>query len=96
MSRSSINHSYLVILKDIVPNLSGYPVRWAEKYRRAIAHPMRPVADRPGSGHGCSRFLKGLTGPCSAIAGVRIVTVGVGQELVDDNGHIAQAYGIDH
>ena len=31
----------------------------------------------------------------SAIAGVRIVTVGAGQELVDDNGHIAEAYGID-
>ncbi|MFT8550251.1 FAD-dependent oxidoreductase [Acetobacter okinawensis] len=31
----------------------------------------------------------------SAIAGVRIVTVGAGQELVDDNGRIAEAYGID-
>ncbi|MFT9408558.1 hypothetical protein [Acetobacter fabarum] len=36
--------------------------------------------------------------PCdrqSAIAGIRIVTVGAGQELVDDGGHIAGAYGID-
>ena len=31
----------------------------------------------------------------SGIAGIRIVTVGAGQELVDDNGHIAEAYGID-
>ncbi|MFT8814020.1 FAD-dependent oxidoreductase [Acetobacter fabarum] len=29
----------------------------------------------------------------SAIAGIRIVTVGTGQELVDDGGHIAEAYG---
>ncbi|WP_086658483.1 FAD-dependent oxidoreductase [Acetobacter indonesiensis] len=31
----------------------------------------------------------------SAIAGVRIVTVGAGHELVDDDGHIAEAYGIE-
>ena len=31
----------------------------------------------------------------SAIAGVRIVTVGAGHELVDDGGHIAEAYGIE-
>jgi 2-polyprenyl-6-methoxyphenol hydroxylase-like FAD-dependent oxidoreductase len=34
--------------------------------------------------------------PCdrpSAIAGIRIVTVGTGQELVDDGGHIAETYG---
>jgi len=31
----------------------------------------------------------------SAIAGVRIVTVGAGQELVDKEGDIAEAYGIE-
>ncbi|MFT8462310.1 FAD-dependent oxidoreductase [Acetobacter persici] len=31
----------------------------------------------------------------SAISGVRIVTVGAGHELVDDDGHIAEAYGIE-
>ncbi|MGS0649181.1 2-polyprenyl-6-methoxyphenol hydroxylase, partial [Komagataeibacter melomenusus] len=31
----------------------------------------------------------------SAIAGVRIVTVGAGHELVDEDGDIAEAYGIE-
>ncbi|MFT9125982.1 MAG: 2-polyprenyl-6-methoxyphenol hydroxylase, partial [Acetobacter fabarum] len=31
----------------------------------------------------------------SAIAGIRIVTIGAWHELVDDGGHIAEAYGID-
>ncbi|MFT9442239.1 MAG: FAD-dependent oxidoreductase [Acetobacter papayae] len=31
----------------------------------------------------------------STIAGVRIVTIGATHELVDDNGHIAEAYGIE-
>ncbi|MFT8587227.1 FAD-dependent oxidoreductase [Acetobacter papayae] len=31
----------------------------------------------------------------SPIAGVRIVTIGATHELVDDNGHIAEAYGIE-
>ena len=31
----------------------------------------------------------------AAIIGVRIVTVGAEHELVDDDGHIAEAYGIE-
>jgi hypothetical protein len=68
---------------------------------RATARLTRHAGDGPVSPHDCSRCLPGRTGPCSVSmplnaprAGLRMAVIGEQGDLIDDAGHIADAYGL--